>query len=144
MFTLLKNDLKKYILAKNKVAANVIRTVLSIISNDGFKDSPPDETVLNIIRKEIKKRKEAIELYSNNNREDLAMTETEEMNILLKYLPKQISEDELRLKMQIIKDRLSHDEKLNIGQLIKSSIQEFSDIADNSMISKIAKDLIKQ
>ncbi len=144
MFTVLKNDLKKYILAKNKVAANVIRTVLSIISNDGFKDSPPDETVLNIIRKEIKKRKEAIELYSNNNREDLAMTETEEMNILLKYLPKQISEDELRLKMQIIKDRLSHDEKLNIGQLIKSSIQEFSDIADNSMISKIAKDLIKQ
>tara|TARA_B100001996_G_scaffold304698_1_gene245658 strand:+ start:564 stop:995 length:432 start_codon:yes stop_codon:yes gene_type:complete len=142
MLLKLKDDLKNFILAKNKIGSNVIRTILSIVSNEGFKDNVPDEVIINIIKKEVKKRKEAISLYSNNNREDLARIETEEQIILEEYLPQQMSEDELIIKMTAIKNNLKNENKLNIGELIKASIKEFSKTADNSLISKIAKELI--
>ncbi|NSW88699.1 GatB/YqeY domain-containing protein [bacterium] len=142
MLSKLKDDLKSFILAKNKIGSNVIRTVLSIVSNEGFKDNVPDEVIINIIKKEVKKRKEAFSLYSNNNREDLAKIESEEQTILEGYLPEQMSEDELITKMTTIKNNLKDQNKLNMGELIKASIKEFSKTADNSLISKVAKELI--
>ena len=142
MLSKLKDDLKSFILAKNKIGSNVIRTVLSIVSNEGFKDNVPDEVIINIIKKEVKKRKEAFSLYSNNNREDLAKIESEEQTILEEYLPEQMSEDELITKMTTIKNNLKDQNKLNMGELIKASIKEFSKTADNSLISKVAKELI--
>ena len=142
MLSILKDDLKSFILAKNKIGSNVIRTVLSIVSNEGFKDNVPDEVIINIIKKEVKKRKEAFSLYSNNNREDLAKIESEEQTILEGYLPEQMSEDELITKMTTIKKNLKDQNKLNMGELIKASIKEFSKTADNSLISKVAKELI--
>ena len=142
MLSKLKDDLKSFILAKNKIGSNVIRTVLSIVSNEGFKDNVPDEVIINIIKKEVKKRKEAFSLYSNNNREDLAKIESEEQTILEGYLPEQMSEDELITKMTAIKNNLKDQNKLNMGELIKASIKEFSKTADNSLISKVAKELI--
>ena len=142
MLSKLKDDLKSFILAKNKIGSNVIRTVLSIVSNQGFKDNVPDEVIINIIKKEVKKRKEAFSLYSNNNREDLAKIESEEQTILEGYLPEQMSEDELITKMTTIKNNLKDQNKLNMGELIKASIKEFSKTADNSLISKVAKELI--
>jgi uncharacterized protein YqeY len=96
---------------------------------------------MNIIKKEIKKRREAIKLYSANNRDDLAKVEEEELSILESYLPEQMTEQDLMKGMKKIKDSLESEGKLNMGELIKASIKEFSSSADNSMISKIAKGL---
>ena len=142
MLSKLQEDLRGFILSKNKIGSNVIRTILSIISNEGLKDKANEEVIVNIIKKEIKKRKEAISVYSSNNRDDLVKIESEELLILEGYLPKQMSENELFEKMTIIKNNLLKENKLNIGELIKASIKEFSKNADNSLISKIAKELI--
>ena len=142
MISKIKSDLKNFILKKNKVGSNVVRAILSTITNEGLKDSASNDDILGIIRKEIKKRKEAIKLYEANNREDLAEVEHAELLILESYLPTQMTEDDLRLKMLEIRDRLFKEGKLNMGELMKVSIQQFSANADNSMISKIAKDLV--
>lgn len=142
MLSKLKSDLKNFILTKNKVASNVVRSILSTITNDGLKDSATEEDIVSIVKKEIKKRKEAIKLYDSNNREDLSKIEQAELLILQSYIPEQMTEEKLKVEMIKIKDELLKENKLNIGELIKATIKKFSSSADNSMISKIAKDLV--
>ena len=142
MLSKLKSDLKNFILTKNKIGSNVVRSILSTITNDGLKDSATEEEIVNIVKKEIKKRKEAIKLYESNNREDLSKIEQAELLILQSYIPEQMTEEDLKLEMIKIKDGLLKENKLNIGELIKATIKKFSSSADNSMISKIAKDLV--
>ena len=141
MLEKIREDLKRFIKSKNKLGSNVIRTIISNITNEGLKDSATEESIMNIIKKEIKKRREAIKLYSANNRHDLAKVEEEELSILESYLPEQMTEQDLMKGMKKIKDSLESEGKLNMGELIKASIKEFSSSADNSMISKIAKGL---
>ena len=141
MLEKIREDLKRFIKSKNKLASNVVRTIISNITNEGLKDSATKESIINIIKKEIKKRREAIKLYSANNRNDLAKVEEEELSILESYLPEQMTEQDLMKGMERIKDNLESEGKLNMGELIKASIKEFSSSADNSMISKIAKGL---
>lgn len=141
MLEKIREDLKRFIKSKNKLGSNVVRTIISNITNEGLKDSATKESIINIIKKEIKKRREAIKLYSANNREDLAKVEEEELSILESYLPEQMTEQDLMKGMERIKDSLESEGKLNMGELIKASIKEFSSSADNSMISKIAKGL---
>ena len=141
MLEKIREDLKRFIKSKNKLASNVVRTIISNITNEGLKDSATKESIINIIKKEIKKRREAIKLYSANNRDDLAKVEEEELSILESYLPEQMTEQDLMKGMERIKDSLESEGKLNMGELIKASIKEFSSSADNSMISKIAKGL---
>ena len=142
MLSKLKSDLKNFILTKNKVASNVVRSILSTITNDGLKDSATEEDIVSIVKKEIKKRKEAIKLYDSNNREDLSKIEQAELLILQSYIPEQMTEEDLKVEMIKIKDELLKENKLNIGELIKATIKKFSSSADNSMISKIAKDVV--
>ncbi len=141
MLEKIREDLKRFIKSKNKLGSNVVRTIISNITNEGLKDSATKESIINIIKKEIKKRREAIKLYSVNNRDDLAKVEEEELSILESYLPEQMTEQDLMKGMERIKDSLESEGKLNMGELIKASIKEFSSSADNSMISKIAKGL---
>ena len=141
MLEKIREDLKRFIKSKNKLGSNVVRTIISNITNEGLKDSATKESIINIIKKEIKKRREAIKLYSANNRDDLAKVEEEELSILESYLPEQMTEQDLMKGMKKIKDSLESEGKLNMGELIKASIKEFSSSADNSMISKIAKGL---
>jgi uncharacterized protein len=141
MLEKIREDLKRFIKSKNKLGSNVVRTIISNITNEGLKDSATKESIINIIKKEIKKRREAIKLYSANNRHDLAKVEEEELSILESYLPEQMTEQDLMKGMKKIKDSLESEGKLNMGELIKASIKEFSSSADNSMISKIAKGL---
>ena len=142
MLSKLKGDLKNFILTKNKIGSNVVRSILSTITNDGLKDSATEEEIVNIVKKEIKKRKEAIKLYESNNREDLSKIEQAELLILQSYIPEQMTEEKLKVEMIKIKDELLKENKLNIGELIKTTIKKFSSSADNSMISKIAKGLV--
>ena len=142
MISKLKNDLKNFILSKNKTGSNVVRAILSTITNEGKKDSANDEFIMSIIKKEIKKRKEAIKVYSANNRNDLTKIEEDELLLLQAYLPDQIPEEDLIQGMKKIKESLLSEGKLNMGELMKASMKEFSASADNSVISKIAKDLV--
>jgi|TARA_B110000263_G_scaffold41632_1_gene33530 uncharacterized protein YqeY len=142
MISKLKDDLKNFILSKNKTGSNVVRGILSTITNEGKKDSANDEFIMSIIKKEIKKRKEAIKVYSANNRNDLTKIEEDELFLLQAYLPDQIPEEDLIRGMKKIKESLLSEGKLNMGELMKASMKEFSASADNSVISKIAKDLV--
>ena len=99
MLEKLKEDLKKSIIAKDKIAANTIRGILAAISNKKEKISGDTKDVIRIIQKEIKRRREAITMYDKNNRNDLKEIEESELEILLKYMPKQMPEEEVKKEL---------------------------------------------
>ncbi len=143
MLEKLKEDLKKSIIAKDKIAANTIRGILAAISNQKEKISGDTKDVIRIIQKEIKRRREAITMYDKNNRNDLKEIEESELEILLKYMPKQMPEEEVKKEIMKIYKNLSSNKETSIGELIKESIQALSSDSDNATISRIAKEVLQ-
>tara|TARA_B100000131_G_scaffold318472_2_gene362419 strand:+ start:536 stop:994 length:459 start_codon:yes stop_codon:yes gene_type:complete len=142
MIAILREDLKKAITSKDKVATNAIRSVIAAIGNEGKDAENSEEKVIKTINKEIKKRKDAIALYKENNRDDLKDIEEGELKILEKYLPEQMSEEEVKKEVLRIYESMQSAENVNMGILMKESVKQLSGKADNGMISKIAKEII--
>ena len=142
MIAILREDLKKAITSKDKIATNAIRSVIAAIGNEGKDAENSEEKVLKTIKKEIKKRKDAIDLYKENNRDDLKDIEEGELKILAKYLPEQMSDEEVKKEVLKIYESLESEENLNMGALMKESMKQLSGKADNGTISEIAKEII--
>ena len=97
MINIIKEDLKTAMKNKDKVKINTLRGLISIFNNS---DSKNDESLISkIIKKEAKKRKEAINLYKESDRKDLMENELKELKILESYMPDQIPEEELENKI---------------------------------------------
>ncbi|MCS7202604.1 MAG: GatB/YqeY domain-containing protein [Dictyoglomus sp.] len=102
-----------------------------------------DEDVIDVINKEIKKRKEAIELYKKGERFDLVEKEERELKILEEYLPEQLSDEELKdILKRIIKDVEAKDIK-DLGKVMKSAMSELRGKAEGERIKKIAEELLR-
>ena len=120
MINIIKEDLKTAMRNKDKVKINTLRGLISIFNNS---DSKNDESLISkIIKKEAKKRKEAINLYKESNRKDLMENELKELKILESYMPEQIPEEELENKINELCKELFSDSKPELGILIKNCI----------------------
>lgn len=96
-----QEDLKQAMLAKDEEKLSTIRMLKSAlqyfeIQKGGAGYKATDEDVVEVVGREIKKRKESIEMYEKGNRQDLADKEKRELEILSGYLPEQLSEDETK------------------------------------------------
>ena len=140
MINIIKEDLKIAMRNKDKVKINTLRGLISIFNNS---DSKNDESLITkILKKEAKKRKEAISLYRESNRKDLMENELEELKILESYMPAQIPDEELEDKINKLSVELFSDSKPELGILIKNSIDKFGESSDNGTISRICKKVI--
>ena len=129
MINIIKEDLKTAMRNKDKVKINTLRGLISIFNNS---DSKNDESLISkIIKKEAKKRKEAINLYKESDRKDLMENELKELKILESYMPEQIPEEELENKINELCKELFSDSKPELGILIKNCIEKFSESSDN-------------
>lgn len=102
-----------------------------------------DEDIIDVINKEIKKRKEAIDLYKQGDRLDLAEKEERELKILEEYLPEQLSEDELRNVLKRIIQEVDAKSIKDLGKVMKSAMAELKGKADGALIRKIVEELLK-
>src|SRR3989344_4606266 len=97
----IQEDLKQSMLAQDELKTSVLRLLKSAIgyyeiNAGGAGYEATDEDVLTVINKEAKQRRDSIEQYTAGRRQDLADKEKKELAILLKYLPEQMSEEEIR------------------------------------------------
>mgnify|MGYP001461649363 FL=1 len=143
MIQQIKSDLKVALIEKNKIAANTLRSIMSMYTNEEKNNKDKNIDVESIIKKEIKKRKEAIILYESNNRDDLKKIELAEMEVLSKYLPEQISDQELKKCLMDLKNEISSNKEFNIGFFIRESIKAYSSKSDNGTISKLCKEIME-
>lgn len=109
-----------------------------------------DDEIISVLFSEIKKRKDAVELYQKGNRQELADKEKKEIEIIQKYLPEQLSEGELRSMIEESISKVGAKEikypLKNSGQVMGKIMQDLAPKikgkADNSEISKIVKELL--
>lgn len=101
-----------------------------------------DEEIIEVISSEIKKRKDAVALYEKGNRQELADKEKKEIEILQKYLPEQLPEDEVRKIVAEAIAKTGAKEIKDMGRVMAELMSKVKGRADNSLVSKIVKDLL--
>ena len=101
-----------------------------------------DEQIIEIISSEIKKRKDAITLYEQGNRPELAEREKKEIEILRKYQPEQLSAEELTKMVAESISKTGAKEMKDMGKIMADLMPKVKGKADNSEISKIVKELL--
>jgi len=101
-----------------------------------------DELVLEVIINEVKKRRDAIALYEQGKRPELAEKEKKEIEILQRYLPTQLSEEELRKIIQESITKTGAKEVKDTGKIMADLMPKVKGRADNVQISKIIKEFL--
>ena len=141
----IQEDLKTAMIAKDELALSTIRMLKSAlqyfeIQKGGAGYSATDEDVLEVVSKEIKKRRESIEAYKNAGRTESAEKETTEMNILQKYLPEQMSEDEVRKLIDEAIVKTGATQMSDMGKVMGMLSAQTKGKADGSLVSSIVKE----
>lgn len=141
----INNDLKDAMKAKDEKALRGIRAIKAAIllaNTDGSGQEMTDERALPILQKLVKQRKESLDIFIKQGREDLAVVEREEIGIIEKYLPPQIDEASLRIIIaEVIAETGAKDGK-DMGKVMGAASKKLAGQADGKMISQIAKELL--
>lgn len=101
-----------------------------------------DEEVMDVIVSEAKKRKESILEFEKGKRDDLAKKEKQELEVLQKYLPEQLPEEEVKKLVKEAVENTGAKEIKDMGKVMAALMPKIKGRADGGMISKIVKDLL--
>ncbi len=101
-----------------------------------------DEEVMEVISSEAKKRRESIVEFGKGNRKDLADKEKEELDILAKYLPEQMSEEEIRKLVKEAIEKTGASEMKDMGKVMQELMPQVKGKADGNLVSQIVKELL--
>lgn len=103
-----------------------------------------DEEIIDVISSEIKKRKDAVVLYEKGNRQELADKEKMEIEILQKYLPEQLTLDELKKMVEESINKVGAKDIKDTGKIMADLAPKVKGKADNSQIAQIVKKLLQK
>ena len=138
----IKNDLKQAMLDKNDLVRDTIRMFLSEVQRFEIdnKEEVDDAKALQIINKMIKQRNDSISQFKEGGREDLADKEQQEVEILSKYKPEQLSEEDITEKVKSAIQETGAESMQDIGKVMGVLKSTLAGSADMGLVSKIVKD----
>lgn len=140
-------DIKTSMLAKDHKTLEALRSIKSEIlllktKGNGHEITPTEE--LATLQRLVKQRKESAQMYKEQNRIDLYDEETFQQQVIEKYLPKQLSEDEIRSKITSIITETGASSMKDMGKVMGMAQKEFAGSADNKLVSSIVKELLSK
>ena len=142
----LNEDMKAAMIAKNVDKLSTIRMLKSAIQyaeiQKGAGYAATDEDILEVIGREVKKRRESIELYEKGNRQELADKEKQELELLQTYLPEQLSEDEIRLIVKSTIESTGSTSMQDMGKLMGALMPQIKGKADGNLVNKIIRETL--
>ena len=141
----LQEDLKQSMLTKDELKKSVLRMLISAltyyeIQKGGAGYTATEEDVMSVLQKEIKQRRDSIEQFTAGNRPELAEKEQKELELLIAYLPAQMSEEEVR---KLVKDAITQTNAStpqDMGKVMGALMPKTKGKADGSMVSAIVKE----
>lgn len=144
---LINNDLKQAMLARDKDKLEALRAIKAALllektGKDVTSLEIPDEVEVQLLAKLIKQRKAAVEIYTAQNRQDLADVELFQISIIEKYLPQQISEDDVRAVIKDVIASVGASSIKDMGKVMGVASKTLAGKAENKMISDIIKELL--
>ena len=124
--------------AQDKAATLLLGTTLSEVKNRAIevKRELNDDDVIDVVRKGIKKRRESVEMYEKGGRSELAAKESAEITMLERYLPAQVSSDEIRSAVRAVIAAGAN----NLGVVMGKVVPQFKGRAEGSVINAIARE----
>lgn len=139
----INGDIKTAMLAKDSKKLEALRAIKSVILL--LKTSPEgltEDSVNKALQKEVKKRKESAEIYKTQNRPDLEEVELSQAAVMEEYLPKQMSEDEVKAELTKIIASVGAQGPGDMGRVMGAATRALAGKADNKMVSQLVKQLL--
>lgn len=147
-FDKVSEDIKKAMLARDRVRLEALRGVkkefLEAKTAKGATGELSDEKAIQIMMKMVKQRKESAQIYVDNNRSELAENELAEAAVIEEYLPKQLSVEEVRARLEEIIAELGADGPKDMGKVMGTATKRLAGIAEGRVISATVKELLNR
>ncbi len=142
-------DLKNALRNKYQLELSVLRMLQSAIRNKEIeikrgKEFLTDEEVIEVVAGEVKRRKEAVSEYTKANRHELADKEKAEVDILMRYMPKQMEEEEIRLETRNVIDEINAVSVKDMGKVMKSIMPRLKGRAEGSLVSRVVREELEK
>jgi uncharacterized protein len=138
-------DMKLAMKSGEKLRLETVRALRAAIlefEKSGSGASMTFEDEVRILNTAVKKRKDAIELYTTAGRQELATKEQQELEIIMTYLPEQLSEDAVRTELEALAVSLGLSGSSGFGKLMGAATKQLKGRADGALIQRIAKELL--
>lgn len=142
----LNDDIKTAMKAKDKETLSVLRMLKAAIQNEQIKASRDlnGEEELTVLSREMKQRRDSLTEFEKAGRDDLADKVKIEMTIVEKYLPKQLSEEEIRQIVQGAVDQTGATSPKEFGQVMGLVMPKVKGKADGNQVNAIVKELLQE
>ncbi|HED07267.1 MAG TPA: GatB/YqeY domain-containing protein [Ignavibacteria bacterium] len=140
-------DLKSAMKEGNKLKLQTIRSIRASIiefEKSGSGKELNIEEELKLLTSAAKRRKDSIEQFRNAGREDLAEKEEQELLIIQTYLPKQLSVEELRIKINEIAEKIGANKKEDFSKLMPAVMKELKGMADGKIVREIVVEILEK
>jgi uncharacterized protein len=140
----INEDLKQAMRNKNALELSALRMLIAALKNKkialgggGNAEELTEEQVIEAVQSEIKKRKDSVVSYEQGNRQDLVDKENDEIKILEKYMPAQMSDDEIEKTVQEIV--VTEGDNPNFGKVMSQAMGKLKGKADGGKVTEIVK-----
>lgn len=145
---LINDDIKQAMLARDKEKLEALRAIKAALllektGKDASSGEIPESVELKMLQKLVKQRKESALIYIEQGRQDLADQELFQSAIIEKYLPAQMSEEEVKAIISAIITRVGAKEPKDLGKVMGAATKELAGKADNKTISGIIKSILE-
>jgi len=138
-------DLKAAMKAKDQASLRGIRAIkaeLVKFKTSGTGEELNDAAEIKILQRLVKQRQDSLSIFTEQGREDLAVVEREEIAVITKYLPAQMSPEELKEKVQEIITQIGASSMKDMGKVMGMASKAFAGKADGKSISTMVKELL--
>lgn len=140
--TRIQKDMVQAMKSKDKDRLRALRAVKSEIllaNTDGSGETVDEAKEIKIIQKMVKSRQESLEIYEKEGREDLASKERSEIEHIQSYLPEQMSEEEIKIKINAIIDQANATSMADMGRVMALAQKEMGGKADGKTMATLVK-----
>lgn len=139
-------DLKTAMLAKDEKSLRGLRAIKAAIllakTSEGASGELREDDEIKLLQKLVKQRKDSLDIYQQQNRSDLAQKEQEEIEVIEKFLPKQLSAEELQNEIKKIIDETGASSPADMGKVMGVATKKLAGKADGKTISATVKELL--
>ncbi|ARC85528.1 yqey-like family protein [Clostridium argentinense CDC 2741] len=142
----LQEDWKNALKGKEKFKASVIsmaKAAILQVEKDN-KSSLNDDQVIEVLAKEVKQRRDALQEFEKGNRQDLVDSTNAEIDILLQYLPQQLTEDKIREIVRESAEKLGANSIKDMGKVMAAVRPSTNGRADGKIVSQIVKEYLNK
>ena len=141
-------ELKTAMLAKDEKALRSLRAIKAAIllakTSEGAAGELKEDDEIKLLQKLVKQRKDSLEIFQKQNRTDLAQKEQEEIEVIEKFLPKQLSTDELKAELAAVINEVGASSSADMGKVMGAATKKLAGRADGKTISALVKELLSK